>query len=111
MLKKTGYQLAKEDAAQGKLDSTTLSLTTVPNSAKVEFYISHIKGQGIHYGIMYTPLENTEDDCSLWNYYYASQREGTIPKLKRETKYKMVSFAMGTSNDLTYSEVVEITTL
>jgi len=111
LLKKTGYQLAKEGEAQGKLELTTLSLTTVSNSGLIDFYITHVKGQGIHYGIMLTPVTNLETNPSKWSFYYASQREGTIPNLDRDTKYKMSSFAMGTEKEITYSEVVEITTL
>ena len=111
LLKKTAYPFQKEVEAQGKLAETTLTVTTVPNSALVEFYITHIKGSGIHYGIMLTTSDNTETDPSLWSFYYAAQREGAIPKLKNKTAYKMASFAIGTVNDLTYSEVVNITTL
>ncbi len=111
LLQKTGYPFVKDAEAQGKLPETTMTLNTVPNSALIEFYITHIKGSNIHYGIMVTTADNLETDESLWTYYYAAQREGAVPKLKRNTAYKMVSFAMGTSNELTYSEVVNITTL
>lgn len=111
LMKKTGYPFAKDDGAQGKLDQTTLSVTTVPNSALIDFYITHIKGGGIHYGIMITPVSNPETNPAKWGFYYASQREGTIPELERDTNYKMSSFAMGTDKELTYSAEVEITTL
>ncbi len=111
LLKKTGYPFAKDDGAQGKLEATTLSVTTVANSALIDFYITHVKGGGIHYGIMITLATNTETNPAKWGFYYASQREGTIPELERNTNYKMISFAMGTDKDLTYSAEVEIKTL
>ena len=111
LLSQTGYPLQKDDVAQTKLDPTILLLTTLPDGTKLDFLISYIVGQGIHYGIMYTLATDTEMDPSQWKFYYASQREGTMPNLISKTEYKMVSFAMGTVNDLTYSPVVTITTL
>jgi hypothetical protein len=111
LLKRTGFPFQKEGEAQGKLDQTTITVNTVPNTSNVEFYISHIKGSGIHYGIMITTADSLEKNPSKWSFYYASQREGTLINLLANTAYKMVSFAMGTDKELTYSAEVEITTL
>jgi len=106
LLKKTGYPLAQDAVAQGKLDPTILKLTTLNTPGCIEFLISHIAGKGIKYAIMYTLASDPETDYTKWTFYYAAQRDGIIAGLDSRVDYKMVSVALGTSNDLTYSEVV-----
>jgi hypothetical protein len=109
LLKKTGYPLAAEGTAQGKLDSTILTFTVLNVLGSIGFLISHIQGQGIKYAIMYTLESNPETDPSKWTFYYAAQRDGVIIGLESGKRYKMVSVALGTSNDITYSNPVSIT--
>ena len=106
LIAKTGYPVQKDTVSQGKLDATILTLDTVKSAGCLEFMISFIDGYGIKYGIMFTLATNTEVDPSKWEFYYAAQRTGVISGLLSKTDYKFVSFAMGTVNDLTYSEPV-----
>ena len=108
LLKKTGYPLAKEAEAQGRLDATIFTPTVLNETGKIGFLISHVPGKGIKYGIMYTLESNTETDPSKWTFYYAAQREGVLSGLTSKVDYKMVSFAMGTDNTITYSDPVTI---
>ena len=107
-LKKTGYPLAKEAEAQGKLDATVLKLSASSMAGSIEFLISHIPGKGIKYGIMYALVANPEQNPAKWTFYYAAQRDGVITGLDSKKDYKMVSFGMGTDKDITYSDPVII---
>ena len=110
LLQQTGYQMQKENEAQGVLGKTVLTL--VAGLAKMGFSISNLKVKGIHYGIMYTLESNAEVDPSKWDvFYYAAQREGAILNLKSGVKLKFASFGMGTDNELTYSDTVFATPL
>ena len=111
LLSKTGYPLQKESEAQGKLDQSTLSVISLPIVNRMEFFITHVKGTSLRYGVMYTFDSNTEPDPSKWTFYYAGHRYGEIPGFIPGKVYKFVSFAMGTDLDLTYSEVVTVTAL
>ncbi len=108
LLKKTGYPLVKEAEAQGKLDPTVLTLKILTIMGSIGFLISHIAGTGIRYGIMYTLESNPENDPSKWTFYYSAQRDGVLAGLESKKNYKMVSFAMGTDKDITYSDPVII---
>ena len=110
LLKETGYPFAKEDSAQGVLDLTTLTLTNLVGTGFVEFLISFVPGAGVHYGILYTTADDTSD-YTQWKFYYASQRDGVMKMLVKGEKYQMVSFGMGTSNELVYSPIVFVTSL
>ncbi len=109
LLKKTGYPLAKADEAQGKLEQSAISL--VPVKEGMSFTISHVQGSHLRYGVMYTLASNPETNPAKWSYHYAAHRQGTIRGLESEAEYKFVSFAMGTSIDLTYSRVLRAKTL
>ncbi len=105
LLKKTGYPLAKDAEAQGKLEQSEITL--VPIIGGMEFMISHVKGSNLRYAVMYTLATNTEANPAKWDHYhYASNRDGTIPDLQSNVEYKFSSFAMGTSTDLTYSHAL-----
>ena len=105
LLKETGYPLAKDDTAQGKLDATVLTLTVMNIAGSLAYLISHVDAKAIKYGIMFTTADNPEPDPSKWTafHYCGGQRDGVIPNLLSNVEYKFSSFAMGTDLDLTYS--------
>lgn len=106
LIKKTGYPVAKETEAQGKLDASVLNLTVLRTLGSLGFLISHVPGRAIRYGIMYTLADNPDNNPANWTFYYAAQRDGVIGGLESKKDYKMVSFAMGTDKDITYSDPV-----
>ena len=83
----------------------------MPGGTKVDYFISHIKGGGIHYGLLFTLASNPINDPAEWKFNYCGSREGVMDGLLPKTDYKFVSFAMGTVSELTMSEVVNVTTL
>ena len=112
LLQKTGYPLQKENEAQGKLGQTTLSVISEPITGNMDFFITNLKEHNIRYGIMWTIASNPEINPAKWpNFYYASQKDGTIPGFITDEIYKFVSFGMGTDKDLTYSEVETVKAL
>ncbi len=111
MLKKTGYPLQKESEAQGKLDESIISVTSLTVVNKMEFFITKVKGSGLRYGVMYTLATNPDLNPANWTFYYAGHRYGEIEGFIPGKAYKFVSFAMGTDLDLTYSEVVTVMAL
>ena len=106
LIAKSGYPVQKDSVHQTKLDATILTLSTEKAAGSLGFMVSFIDGYGIKYGIMYTLASNLETDPSKWTFYYAAQRTGIISGLISKTDYKFASFAMGTVNDLTYSDPV-----
>ena len=111
LLKKTGYPLQKETEAQGKLDQSVITVTSLTIVNIMEFFITHVKGTQLRYGVMYTEATNPELNPAKWTFYYAGHRFGEIGGFVPGKVYKFVSFAMGTDLDLTYSEVVTVTAL
>ena len=108
LLNKTGYPMAKDAEAQGKLDATVLTVNVAKPAGSISFLISHIVGTRVKYGIMYTPITNLEPNPAKWTgfFYAAGQRDGVITDMPSKIDYKYSSFAMGTDRDITYSEPV-----
>ena len=106
LLKKSAYPMQKPDEAQGQLPKTVLTINANKIEGEVEYLIYRIDEQKIKYGMMYTDADNPDNDYSNWKFYYCGSREGTMIEMVSGKKFKFVSFAMGTIEKLTYSEVV-----
>ena len=68
------------------------------------FEISKIDLQGIKYGIMWTTIDNPDNNPANWKFHYCPKRKGKLPKFEKDKEYKFASFAMGTHPKLTYSK-------
>lgn len=106
LLKKSGYPLQKDAEAQGQLEATTVNLNATKVAGELEYFISHLKGGTIRYGIMITEESNLEINPAKWTFHYCGSREGIIAGLLSLTRYKVCSFGMGTDEKLTYSDPV-----
>jgi hypothetical protein len=106
LMKKSAYPMQKPDEAQKQLPKTVLTIEANGIVGELEYSISRIDEQKIKYGMMYTDAENPDNDPSNWKFYYCGSREGTMVDMESGKDFKFVSFAMGTVEKLTYSEVV-----
>jgi hypothetical protein len=105
-LDKSGYFISKLPVAQGKLPQTTLKVGGSTVAGELPIEISNLNITGVKYGAMYTEVTNTEADITKWTFAYFGVRKGILKRLKSNVPYKIVSFGMGTSDDLTYSDPI-----
>lgn len=109
LLAKSGYPLTRIPQPVGPLPKTTLKAKSTDNEGEFEYEIEGVTNAD-GYIIAFTRASNTETNPHKWQWHWSPKTKGLIQGQESSARYKLISVAVGTDPNLTFSDPIERTT-